>query len=507
MKNYKFTFLIILGLIFTACDLEEEPPFLSNENVYGSAKDATSALDGIYAGLAEYNYYGQQFITLVNFNSGFMVTKKGGNNNRNNDNLSICSLKPTQGQVQSENSWAVIYQSIGRSNDAIQSAVVTDNPTTNDELVINDVIGQAYFIRAFNYFNLVRLWGEVPLRTAPTTKETVHLAKSPVKEIYTQIISDAAMALQLMNASVGNGKARPQAVNMLLAKVYMTLATAPAEYQESGLNYWQLAYNEASKVYGEYALVSDYASLFTAGEGDNTEESIFELQFSLTASNDHVRAFTPSNSTLAGTFGWLYVNAIIYDEHADTYPNDPRINTTFLSTFINAKNGKTVKLYPDNPSRSSFGNGFPFLYKLGAKDASNEIRETTLNFKIYRYAELLLMLAEISNELQNGEELGYVSEVLSRNGLSAHAGYTNGQEDFRKAIMKEYQFELLGEATDWFNNRRRGYTHFLENVINPHNNYEKFKGNVDVTHSTDETSVMYLPFPASEINTNEEISE
>lgn len=507
MKNYKFTFLIILGLLFTSCDLEEEPPFLSNDNVYGSAKDASSALDGIYAGLAEYNYYGQQFVTLMNWNSGFMVSKRGGNKQNSADNLTVCSLKTTQSQAQLENSWNVIYQSIGRSNDAIQSAIVTDNPSTNDELVINDVIGQAYFLRAFNYFNLVRLWGEVPLRTLPTTKETVHLAKSSVKEIYLQIISDATTALQLMNGAVGNGKARPQAANMLLAKVYMTLATAPAEFQESGLNYWQLAYNEASKVYGEYALVSEYASLFISGEGDNTEESIFELQFSLTASNDYIRAYTPSNSTLASTFGWIKVNAEIYDEHATTYPNDPRISSTYLSTFVNPKNGKTEKHYPVLANRTSFAKAFPYLYKLGAKDPSNNIRETSLNFKIYRYAELLLMLAEISNELQNGEELGYVNEVLSRSGLSAHTGYTTSQEDFRKAIMKEYQFELLGEATDWFNNRRRGFTHFLENVINPHNNYVNFKGNIDVTHSTDETLVMYLPFPASEINTNEEINE
>ena len=73
----------------------------------------------------------------------------------------------------------------------------------------------------------------------------------------------------------------------------------------------------------------------------------------------------------------------------------------------------------------------------------------------------LLMLSEISNELQNGEELGYVSEVLARVGLVPHAGYAGGQDSFRNSIMKEYNYELMMECHGWFNNRRRGYDYFI----------------------------------------------
>jgi len=506
MKNYKIILFIILGFIFSNCNLDEEPPFLANENVYSTASDASGALRGIYASFVSYNFYGNDFLFLLNQNSGFGVTRRGGNDNKNIFNVTLCSLTPTANDITLVASWQSIYQTIGRANDAIQSAIVTEDPITNDELVINDVVGQAYFVRAFNYFNLVRMWGDVPLRLIPTTKETIHMGKSSIKEIYAQIISDAMKAQELMNGSVGDATPKPEAAAMLLAKVYMTLATAPASQQEAGLNYWQMAYDEAIKVYGKYALVASYDALFQEETGDETSESIFEIQSSEEASLDHVRAFTPSNYINAATFGWFKVNYEVYDSHANTYPGDPRLATTYVSQYVQQNNGVTLKVYPANASRANFNNGFPYLLKLGERDQSSESRLSNKNFKIYRYADLLLMLAEISNELQNGEQLGYVSEVLNRVGMNPQAGYQGDQESFRNAIMKEYQFELLFEGHDWFNNRRRGYDYFLNNVIIPHNTAPLFKASVDVTMDTNEANVMYMPIPQTEIDTNELIS-
>ena len=506
MKNYKFTFLIILGILFTSCSLEEEPPFLANENVYSSASNATSALFGVYEAMVQYEYYGNEFLFLTNVNSGLMVTRRTGNNNSNSYNSTLSSLKPSSGLVAIENSWTGIYQTIGRTNEVINSATASENPSTPDELIINDVIGQAYFVRAFNYFNLVRLWGEVPLRVTPTTTETVHLAKSPIEAIYAQIIIDVKRAQQLMNGAVASGTPKPQAADMLLSKVYMTLATASSAIQDSSLNYWQLAYDEAIKAYGTYDLLPSYDDLFLGTNGNNTGESIFELQSDVGASLDHTRAFTPNWYTTAATFGWFKINIENYDLHAVTYPNDPRLATTYVSTWTRGNNGSIESSYPTNTARSNFGNSFPYLFKLGSRDPNNAVRETNKNFKIYRYSDLLLMLSEISNELQNGQEMTYVTEVLGRVGLSPHAGYSGGQDSFRTAIMKEYQFELMGEGHDWFNNRRRGYNYFLNTIIIPHNTAASFNNSVDVTHDTDETMVMSIPMAVAEINANNEIS-
>ena len=116
------------------------------------------------------------------------------------------------------------------------------------------------------------------------------------------------------------------------------------------------------------------------------------------------------------------------------------------------------------------------------------------------------MLAEISNELQNGEEMIYLNEVLSRAGVTARAEYSQGQASFREAIMDEYKFELLGEGQDAHNNRRRGFQYFLENTIKPNNDKigtAHYVANRDLILSEDEGKVMFLPFPTDEINTNE----
>jgi len=509
MKNFKYILFVIVGLAFTNCNLEEEPPFLANENVYATSEDAKRALTGIYESFAHADYYGYNFLFIANLNSGIGVTRGQGNNNKSVPNTTLASLKPTSGIQEIRNSWTGIYRSIARSNDAINSAIVTDNPSTDDQMVINDVVGQAYFLRAFNYFNLVRMWGEVPLRLVPTTKEEIHLGTSPIKDIYAQIISDTKRAQELMNGSVGNSTVKPEAAAMLLAKIYMTLATAPMEHKEAGLDYWQMAYDEAKKVYdsNQYALVSNYRSLFETATSDNTVESIFEIQSSEQASMNHVKEFTPSHRYIGvPTWGKFYVNVPIYDSHANTYPGDPRITSTYIGDFINQVTGRLTRRYPDIPWRSNFNNAFPYVLKLGETDQSILTTYTNKNFKVYRYSDLLLMLAEISNELQNGEQLGYVTEVLSRVGLTPHAGYSGGQESFRNAIMKEYIFELAFEGHAWFNNRRRGHDYFLNNIIIPHNTAPTFKANVDVTLDTNEANVMYLPIPLIEIDGNEFIN-
>ncbi len=501
-----YNLLLSLLILFTGCSLQEEPPFLANENVYSSPDNAKSALNGIYQGMMNYEMYANVYPFLNGLYSGMMLSKRGGNNVNTTFNSTLGILSAPSGELNMDRVWGQIYVAIGRANDAINSAVITENPQTEAEMVINDVIGQAHFVRAFNYFNLVNFWGEVPLRLVPTTLETIHLAKSSKKEIYDQILLDIQKALALMNGSTGESYPKVYAVNMLLSKVYMNLATAPVDIQDGVTDYWQAAYDEAIKVYGHYTLVDDYSSLFNEATSDGNSENIFELQSSDGASHDWVRAFTPSNYTKANTFGWLQVNADFYDLHVSTYPTDPRLQATFISSYTQQNNNVLFKTYPD-VARNSFAKAHPYFFKFSEKDPTNESQVGNQNVVIYRYAELLIMLAEISNELQNGDQLNYVTELLSRVGLSPHSGFSGTQDEFRHAIMREYQFELIGEGQDVIHTRRRGYTWFKETVIDFHNNNPLFDPNVDVMHSDDESVVMHLPIPDAEVNTNQKIEQ
>jgi hypothetical protein len=118
------------------------------------------------------------------------------------------------------------------------------------------------------------------------------------------------------------------------------------------------------------------------------------------------------------------------------------------------------------------------------------------------------MLAEISNELSKGAEaIGYVEQVLDRVGQTPHLSYQGGQDSFRDAIMREYRFELLGEGEDSHNNRRRGYTYFLNNIILPHNNDPNKSPQYDLTLLVDEARIMKLPIPLGEVTTNNLIDD
>lgn len=495
-----------MAFFMASCSLVEEPPFMSNDSAYANLSNARSSLDGVYNAFANYNYFGFNYLYLTYGSSGFFVSGKG-NRNTQTDNLTLCSLKPLNSTPYMENPWTLMYQAIGRSNEVIANIKPADAPADNNDIGMNDVLGEAYFLRAFTYFNLVRLWGDVPLRLEPTLPETVNMPKSPAKDVYAQILKDADMAKKLMYPKGKERKGYPaaEAVSMLKAKVYMTLATADAAIQpDPNTNYWQLAYDEAKEVYGKYSLLSDYSLLWDENKGDNTPESIFEIQFNEISTSNYPKLFTANHATKGKTWGRLKINPEVYDLQVATYPNDPRIQYTYVSQYIMMTNGKTTETYP-TAKRTNFTHGFPYLYKYWEKDPNNTTNVNNKNFIVYRYADLLLMLAEISNELQNGEQMGYVTQVLNRVGLTPQAEYANGQDGFRKAIMQEYRFELLGEGHDWYNNRRRGYNYFRTNVIVPHNTAPTFNKKIDVTLLDGDESVMHMPIPANEINTNEDI--
>lgn len=515
LKNMKiFNYILLTGLLMgsLACDLDEVPPSLSRESLYSNVNNAKGAMDGAYAGLAAYHYYGNSFHFLTNCHSGFFVSGRG-NSSKSNDNVTISSLQLTSGYNDLENVWEAIYQAIARNNEIIDALDAVEIPDNDEEIGMNEVLGQAYFLRAFHYFNLVRLWGNVPLKIALTSKENVQQSTSQSKDVYDQIIADAKEAQALMTGYFGVGYPKQYAVDMLLAKVYMTLATADVSLQDATLDYWQLAYDEAIKVYGQYSLVSNYGDLWS-DLGENSVESIFEIQFNYTGSSNFIKFFTAPNAINTATWGRVKINPEVYDRHAADYPTDPRIEGTYLGSYMNNNTnsngfGKLRANYPDNTKRTNFAQGFPYLLKYASKDSLQNTDLGEQNFIVYRYADLLLMLAEISNELGNpdGNQYNYVKEVLDRVGVIPRAALQVGsnQDDFRAAIMDEYSYELLGESQDWFNNRRRGYAYFQTEVIQAHNNSSVFDENVDVILLDNDESVMSLPIPQTEIDNNQEI--
>lgn len=508
MNNiYKYLILIALAFTFSCTDLlnEEAETFLISENVYSSEDGANKALNGLYATLIVHEYYRNSYYLLFSLCSGDMYAKHGNNPSQENGSLSTTPENKWNNQV-----YAAIYTSIAAANDII---VNLEGKTDISEKVRNAVLGDAYFLRGFNYFNLVRAWGGVPIRIEPTATDDIHIGRASEQEVYDQVISDLEEAYELMPEAGDEIKGRPHkwAAKALLAKVYLTMASKSLD---AGSPYYEKARDEALDVFEHdiYQLVPTYQDLWDL-PGNNTQEAIFEIQ----ESKDNLanliihRTFMPRDHwSLNGNTAWdrVRVNKEAFDVHVNRYPDDPRIDETFIHSYYINNIGDTIDCYPVNAETR----GWPWIYKHRGSDYDN-IRNSDRNFVVFRYAELLLILAEAENMINGpANAYQYVNRVLSRARLMPDGSqsvepvdWSNmNQSEFHERIIQERKFELLGEGDAFFENRRHGREYLL-NLIQNHNSYPGFVVGEDFEYLESDRTY-FLPIPSNELNANELIN-
>ena len=115
-----------------------------------------------------------------------LITGKGGNRINSKDNTSLFTLTPGY-HMDLQALWQGLYQTISRSNGAIKAIKTTTNPTASKDKSFNDVAGHAYFARAWSYFSLVRLWGDIPLWLELPSSGNTNKAKSTAAEVLSLI--------------------------------------------------------------------------------------------------------------------------------------------------------------------------------------------------------------------------------------------------------------------------------------------------------------------------------
>ena len=537
----KYIILLVSSvLIFSSC-LKEDPPF-AMDKVYETEEGMKTAATGVFSGLAGHGNFSSEYWHLVNLHSGLIQSP------RSIDIQTIDKLNVVPNATYNENVWAGHYQTINAANSFIDAVASKSN--LNE--VEHNELGQVYFVRSYLYLNLVRLWGRVPLKIGKTTAESLFAGRTDRGIIYEQIIADADSAkihFAKANGLKTFGRPGTYAVNMLLAKVYMTLADADIEAtdleQDEVLPYlglsssecWTLAEKEALEVEasGEFSLVPDYASLWLE-ETRNSSESIFEIQFNVENSFNG-KVWNISKSYKGGA-GWsrMGVTPIAVDEFVRANmvsdiddvstdgkgkytitAGDPRYASTFIDIYGTYPKTDNKTLYPNDVLKKKKN---PVIAKYAIKNLEQTTDATNQNMLIYRYADLLLMLAEIENELDKpAEAAAYANQVISRartseNGDGVHpVDLTFTDKDaFRSEIFRQYRYELLGEGHDWFNNHRKGFDWFKLNTLDPHAAWPT-RANADskgkevlITFIDDnKQKMMQLPIPLTEMNTNLEI--
>lgn len=392
----------------------------SADSFYKDTLEIDQALTAAYNILQSRELYGSDigyasFMEVPSDNTWNENTTMEGGAYASFDNFIV---DPTNSQL--ENTWIASFDGVQRCNIVVSRLL---NGSLNESFTARK-LGEAYFLRALIYFNMVRMWGGVPLITEEITNvnEAFNHERASVDDIYTQIIKDleyASTTLPLSYNATNIGRATRGAAQTLLAKVYLTR------------NEWQQALSMLNLVItgGQYELLENFADVFSVSNKNN-KESIFEVQF------DKVKE------------GQGYMG------------NDPLIAGSDIN---NLPSDNLLKLFDENPDDRRDASVIDLgiqgwrLYKWHDTKGTNN--GLGFNIMVLRYADVLLMASEAMNELGYGSEdaLEYLNKVRRRSHAAEYT-YTelSNQDSFREAIAKERRLELAFENHRWFDLLRTG---------------------------------------------------
>ncbi|SHJ74179.1 Starch-binding associating with outer membrane [Reichenbachiella agariperforans] len=449
----KFNRYIIAGLMsllaLNACDQDKleltNPNDLSPETFLVTQAQAQSAVNAVYANLQTRGLYSRgMFFSMDN-----MSHENSGNPQLEADKVQYLNFTfdPSHGLIRAY--WESCYRGINKCNYVIDNeekirAIVSADFT---DAMKDNFIGEAKFMRAYYYFLLGTRFGDIPLViTTPTSGEGT--PKSPVSAVYDQIILDLTDAADKLFAAgdAENGRATSGAAYALMGKM---------ELYRGNYGAAKTAFNN---ILGDYSLVADYTDNFLE-ETEFNAESIFEVSYDIAVGkSDQWNSDASGSGFIASTFrgqeyGWNdWYNAYPSDALvAEFETGDPRLSGNFYFNG-DAFAGGTVSLpaYGDPAvQRTQAWRKYSNYYK----DA-NENQESGINFRVIRYADVLLMMAEIENEVGTAADaIGYLNEVRDRVGMPNYgtavmdaAGYPVGTKaQIFDAIVHERMVELAGE--------------------------------------------------------------
>jgi starch-binding outer membrane protein, SusD/RagB family len=432
-------FLFAACLIIGSCKkfLTETPySLLSTNNFYQSEGDAEVALNGVFATLTAQTYYGR---------TSWTVSELGGDDltvpsNSSSDRITLGNYTATSSNGEVANWWNNIYSMINRANDVIEHVPGIQMDTA----ARNDIVGNAYFLRALGYFELIRSFGDVPLLLTPTTATSNLLpAKTPIASIYPQIISDLQYAeancLQENAIPTANkGRVSSGAASTILAKVYLTRAATPGADPNDYTN----GLAECNKVInsGQYALLPKYSSIFDwTNKFPAKPENIFSVQFAEPPSvgNIIIRMLTSSKTTPAGSASF-YV--------------PPAFPPTYIAADSIRK--KFTMTNQDKSASGTYSTDVNYYYTKFSSDPTwtAQSNNSEANWIITRYADVLLMQSEALHFLNPTDPTQFngINAVRARAGLTGtyQLDFTTTPEpdDFVTALVNERSWELCMEG-------------------------------------------------------------
>jgi hypothetical protein len=441
--------LIVLALSSCSEDFLDVAPTseLTTGNAYNSAQDLNNALNGAYRTFYD-EYYQWDNVLLGDVRSDNCYNANGDSPIDAYDKLTIS----TSNNRMMDN-WVQLYRGIARANIILEKIKSVNDPALDKDNLRQNIIGQARFLRAFHYFQLVRNYGGVPieLNSNSTDPGKINLPRSTEKEVYDQINADLQVALISLpdyysdDASVNKVKATKGAVNALLAKIWAQ--RSDRDYTKV-LQYANAVINSPAG----YGLVANYADLF---DGDHyfSKESILEISFlggNWDVSNWGVQLFlapedgwqkyaTPSKDLIAA-----------YDAQSDLVRKNASVvfwdNLDWADENWNPCGDKTVAV--------------PFPFKEKHPDGWNSGDHPYL----LRLDDIILLKAEAQNELNDlPGALTTIKLIRDRVGLPVLTA--TSKTDMKTKILNERRLELAFEGERWYDLVRAGVCTTVMNAL------------------------------------------
>lgn len=456
--------LCLLAFSLTYCEKKLDQTDTNRpttESYFKTAQELLAGINGAYSTMRSPGLVGREWFFLHDCRSDEVTAGGGQLEAPRRELLEQASPAPSNSVM--TDVWKSVYIMVNRVNTVIQKG-----PGVTDDVALRDrVIGEAKFLRAWGYFELVSQWGEVPMYTEPITSGTGFKPKAKVDEIYTQVVSDLNDAIAKLPASYDNanrGRATKGAAHAMLGKVLMQKGdyggakTALLAVKNSGL----------------YELTPEYSDNFLE-ETEFNKESIFEVVFFDRGDNNFnwggyntgdgasVPVSTVRNQEYC-PIAWR--NLIPSNKYLNDFEaNDPRFKKSVYETGDLYNNGTATLTDAEQNGESSIVGGvtkkiswrkFMLIYK-----DNNTFRPGGINQCIIRYADVLLMLAEC--EAEGGTvsaAVGYINDVRKRTSVNMPPVNAANKNDALKAIMHERMVELGGEEVrniDILRWRKKGY--------------------------------------------------
>ncbi|GGF36388.1 membrane protein [Echinicola rosea] len=466
MKNHIYKGIFLAALSLNGCNqelLDQQPSdVISSTTFWQNENDALIGLAGVYSDL-QTNFYG--ITSFANWNAGPKphpiwdgITDNGYLSRGAGFHSILDGTYSNNGRPEDAliSVYAVSFNGIASCNEFLANI---DNVTGVSEAQLNAWKGEVLFIRSYYYYYLAATYGDVPIRTAPSTVENQYSAKKPQSEVFLHILNDLNIAIDYLPQGGYDGHVKKAAAQALKAKVLL--------YNGKNLGEAASAAKSVMET-GNYALANDYTTLFYDGEQENNQEVIFSIQYANVPEEAHQRSvqemigfWGTMHPTLDLVHSYQCIDGLsisespLYDSENPMENRDPRMGMSIYQGEWN----------PFSEIKSETG----FTFIKGISPVVRETLEKPINdgtdFIHLRYADVLLMYAEAKIESNDIDQsvLDAINRVRARaygvNFLETQqypAVSTMDQTALREELRYERRVEFLMENSRYFDLKRWG---------------------------------------------------